>query len=58
MRFAPLASEAFILVEETLSIVHQLIQFAKREIIHTGSLSLGKVSKKNEFIWDFVPNYG
>ena len=21
-------------------------------------LALGKVSKKNEFIWDFVPNYG
>ena len=40
VRFSLLASEAFILVEETLSIVHQLIQFAKREIIHTGSLSL------------------
>ena len=39
VRFSLLASEAFILVEETLSIVRQLIQFRKREIIHTGSLS-------------------
>ena len=27
-------------------------------IINNQSINLGKVSKKTEFIWDFVPNYG